>query len=87
MFILFHIAFPGVDGLVSRIPKRPTHPYGIVVPKIPADLSDDHRHRVGGKLHVQRGIKVVNGLHKADAADLKEVVGVLAAAAETANHT
>ena len=36
--ILFRHMFPGINRLVGRVPQRPAHPDGIVVPQIPADL-------------------------------------------------
>src|SRR5690606_1254168 len=38
--------------LVSDVPQRTTHPDGVVVPQIPANFADDHRHGVGGEAYV-----------------------------------
>ena len=40
--------------------------YAVIVPQIPANLSDDHGHRVSGKLNIQTGIEIVDGLDQAD---------------------
>ena len=74
--ILFRHMFPGINRLVGRVPQRPAHPDGIVVPQIPADLPDDHGHCVCGKLHLQFHVEIVNGFDQTDAADLKQVVHI-----------
>ena len=56
------------------------HPQGAAVPEEPPHLPGDHGYPVGGKPHPLPEIEVVDGLHEADAAHLKEVVGTFAAA-------
>ena len=41
-----------------------------------------HRHGVGGKTHAELGVKMIDGFHQADTADLKQVVRRLAAPLE-----
>ena len=69
--MLFHKHFPGVDGLIGCIPKRPADPDTVVVPKIPADLTHDHRHCISTEFYIHGTVKIVDGFHEADAADLK----------------
>ena len=41
----FHAA--GLQRFVSHIPQAPAHADGVVVAKIAADLTHDHRHGIG----------------------------------------
>ena len=50
------------------------------------DLTQDHGHGVGGKLHVQISVKVIYGLDETDAALLQEIVHVLAAVVKALDH-
>ena len=69
--IFFDVIFFGIDGFVCSIAKRAAYPDRVVVPQIPADLTDDHGNRVSRKFHVQCCIEIVNCLHQPDAANLE----------------
>lgn len=45
-----------------------------------------NRNRIGAELHVQRGIKIVDGLDQADAADLKQIVNIFVAGRKAFDH-
>ena len=67
----FYIVFFGINGFVGRIPQRAADSDGIIVPEIPADFSDNHGDCISREFHIQRGVKIVNGLYQAYAANLK----------------
>ena len=77
--------FLGPKRLVGDISEGTADPEGVVVSQIAAHLADDHRYGVGGKAHVLAEIEMIRGLDQTDAAHLKEIVGVFAAARETLN--
>ena len=47
---------------VGRVAHRAADANGAVVAQIPPDLTDDHRHAVGGKTNILRSVEVVDGL-------------------------
>ena len=63
---------------VGHIPDGTGDPDDTVVPQIPPHLSRDHGHAVGGKAHLLVRVKIGDGLDKADAPHLKQIVGVFA---------
>ena len=73
-----HELFTRLQHLIGRVAHGARDADGAVVAQIAADLSDDHRHAVGRKAHVLADVEVVDGFDEPDAADLKQVVDVLA---------
>lgn len=61
-------------------------PDGAVVPKIAANLADDHGHTVGGEFYRLGDIEVVNGLDEPHTAHLKKIVHALAPICKALNH-
>ena len=84
--VLGHVGLLGLENLVGRVPHGPGNPHGAVVPEVAAYLPHNHGDAVGGKLHVQVGVEVVDGLDQADTPHLKQVVGVLPPVGEPLNH-
>ena len=76
----------GLQDLIGSVPHTPADPQGAVVPEIAADLPHDHGNAIGGEPHRLTDVKVVDGLDKTDAPHLKQIVGVLAPAAEPLDH-
>ena len=76
-------AFSGIDGLVSNIPKGTAHTDAVIIPEITADFPHDHWNSISGKFDIQCAVKIVDGLHKADTADLEQVIGIFTAGRET----
>ena len=70
---------------VGHVPDGPGYPDGAVVPEVAADFSRDHGYAVCGKLYLFVRVKVGDGLDEADAAHLKQVVGVFAPLVEALN--
>ena len=75
-----HELFARLQHLVGRVAHGAADADGAVVAQIAADLARDHRHAVGAEADVEIHVKIGDGLQKADAADLKQVVRVLPAA-------
>ena len=59
----------------------------LLSPKVAADFSDNHGNRVSAELHAQGEIKIINGFHKTNTANLKKIICVLAAASEAFDDT
>ena len=76
----------GLQDLIGSVPHTPADPQGAVVPEIAADLPHDHGNAIGREPHRLTDVEVVDGLDKADAPHLKQIVGVLAPAAEPLDH-
>ena len=72
----------GAEDLVGRVAHTAADTEGAVVTEVAANLADDHGHAVGGEADGLGDIEIVDGLHEADAAHLKEIVGTLAPACE-----
>ena len=84
--MLGHVGLLGLEHLISSIPHGPGHPHGAVIPQVAADLSHDHGHTVGGELHIQRGVEVVDGFDEANTAHLKQIVHVLSPVGKLVDH-
>ena len=84
--VLGHQLLPRLQNVVRGIPHTAADADGAVVPQITPDLADDHWNAVGGEPHVLIDIKPVDGLDEADAAYLKKIVHILAAAQKALNH-
>ena len=76
----------GLERLVGGVAQGARDADGVVVPQVAPDLADDHRHAVGAQAHVHAQIEVVQALHQADAAHLKQVVHVLAPIVKALQH-
>ena len=82
-----HELLPHLKHPVGRVAHGAAHPHSGGIPQKAAHLSGDHRNAIGGKAHiVQIHIKIVDGLHKSDAADLKQIVHILASPREALDH-
>lgn len=68
---------PRLHRMVGQVADGAADPHGVVVPQVALDLAHDHRHTVGGKPHVLRRVKVIDGFDKPDAAHLEQVVQIL----------
>ena len=55
------------------------YPDHLIIAQIAFDFTHDHRHRIGGKAHFMLQIKIVDGLHKPDAANLKQIIHIFTA--------
>ena len=66
--------FLALQDLVGNIPNGPGDPDHAVVPEIAPHLTGDHRYPVRTEAHAFLGVKIGNGLYKADAAHLEQVV-------------
>ena len=75
-----------LQNTIGRISKRPADADGTVIAQVPPQFARDHRHAVGRKADVFRGVKIGDGLQKPDAADLKQIVRVLAPAQKPLHH-
>ena len=78
--------FPGLHGVIGQVPDGPAHPHRGIVPQKPADFPHDHGHTVGGKTHLEGGVKVVDGLDQTDAPHLKQVIQIFAPAGKLLHH-
>ena len=75
-----------LQNAIGRVAQRPADADGAVVAQIPPQLPGNHRHTVGRKADVFRGVKVGDGLQKPDAADLKQIVRIFAPAQKPLHH-
>ena len=72
-----------LQDLIGGVARGAADADGAVVAQVAPDLPGNHGYAVGGKAHVVVfGVKIVDGLDQTDAADLKQIVHVLAAADE-----
>ena len=85
--VLFHVTFFGIDCLVRNVTKRTADTDTAVVPQIPPDLPYDHWHCISRKLDHQSRVKIINGLHKSDTADLKKIIRIFTAVLKSFDHT
>ena len=47
-----------------------------VIPQIPADFTNNHRNRIGGKFHPDTRIKIIYCLHQSDTANLEQIIHI-----------
>ena len=66
----------GLHCFVSDVPQRARNTVTAVVPQVTPDFPNDHRYSICGKLDTYTGIKVVNGFHKSNTANLEQIVHV-----------
>ncbi|MNE71127.1 hypothetical protein D3C80_1669720 [compost metagenome] len=52
--ILIRQAVTDLKCFVGDIPQRTRHPDRIIIPEVPADFTDNHRHCISGELHILR---------------------------------
>ena len=74
-----------MEGIENNkyVPHGSAHPHCRGIPEKAPHFAGDHGHSIGGKAYiVEIHIKVVDGLHKPDAADLKQIVHIFTPAGE-----
>jgi len=72
--------------VIGQVPHRPADPYGGIIPQKAPDLTQNHRHPIGGKPHLQTGVKIVDCLNQPNAPNLEQVVQVFASACKFLHH-
>ena len=75
-----------MDGFVCDVAQRAADADAVVIPQIAADLADDHGNGIGTEFDTDGVVKVVNGFHKTDAADLEEVVHIFVTVCKAFDH-
>ena len=79
-------ALLGLEHLVCRVTHGARDSDGTVITEKAAQLSGNHRHTVGGKLHILVQVKAVYGLDKPYAAHLEQVIHTLAPIGKFLHH-
>ena len=65
LFLVFtYELFFRLHCFISKVTKRTAHPHGLKITKKSSKLSCYHRHSVGRKLHIKRGIEIIYCLDK-----------------------
>ena len=77
----------GIEGFVGGISERAAYADRIIVPQIAAHLAKDHGHCVGGKLYILSDIEIIDGLDKADTANLKQIVNIFLVSGKALDDT
>ncbi len=62
--------------LCKRCPAESAEYGNCCCPQVTPDFPNDHRYSICGKLDTYTGIKVVNGFHKSNTANLEQIVHV-----------
>ena len=72
-----------MNGFIGSIPQGTADTDAVIIPEITADFPHDHWNSISGKFDIQCAVKIVDGLHKANTADLEQVIGIFTAGRET----
>ena len=75
-----------LHGFIGGITHRTRNAHAVVVAKVPSELSENHRHSVGAELNVKLRVKIVYRLYKTYYSNLKKIVKLFAAIAESVNN-
>ena len=76
-----------LHGAVRRVAHGTADAHGVVVAQKAFHFAGDHRHAVGGEHYLVAWIEIIDGLDEPDAAHLKEVIRVFAAACKALDDT
>ena len=85
--VLADVIFFCINSFVGNVAQGAADTYAVIIPQITADFTDDHRNCISRKFDHQGIVKIINRLHKAYAANLKQVIGIFVAVLETSDNT